>query len=495
MFRRWLYLTAGFVLMVGMAGCSTEKVPRNPSLTLPQSFSRSGEVDAPDRWWTAFEDDRLDRLVRSSLKGNKDLHAAWDRLAQAVAVARRADADLYPQVDASVSAARDVTESAGGGGTIVGGSIVGGGGGGRSYSNEYTLNLNASYEVDVWGRVRAAVEAADQRVRASEQDLHAAAMSLSAQVANTWYRLVEERARLDLIREQTRTNEQSLELVRARFERGAVPASDLLQQRNLLEATRTRRHRVRAQIETLKHQLAVLQGRVPGQVGVPDRASLPDLPPRPETGVPAEWIRRRPDVQSAFHRIKSTDRELASALADRFPRLTIRPRFRSDAATPANLLETWSARLIASLARELFDGGRREAEIDRLRAARRERIHAYADVILTGVREVEDALTNEAQQEKRVRGLRDQLDRSRRTVDRLMDRYRSGAVEYLRVLDEIRNRQQLQRDLLTARAQLVRFRIDLYEALGGSWSLPVPEDVPESVAERTSNESSDRTTE
>ncbi len=453
---------------------------REPEVDLPDAFSSSGSKAVPDRWWTAFDDRKLNRLVKASLSDNLTLKTAWDRLAQSMAIATQEDADLYPRVDGSFQYARDVTESgSGGGGTIVGGSLVGGGTGGRRYSDEYSLNLNASYEVDVWGRVRAASEAAEQQLLASREDVQATALSVSAQVTDVWYQLVEQRAQLRLINDQIDTNEDYLDLVRSRFQQGAVSSSDVLQQQNLVTSTRTEKRRVKAEIARLRHRLAVLQGTVPEQASLPSKTTLPDLAPRPKTGIPSTWIRKRPDIRRAFHRVKSADRELASAIASRFPRINITPQFRADAAIPSNLLETWSARLATGVSYPLFNAGELKAGEELARAEKYEWIHRYTNTVLTGIREVEDALSSEVQQRKRVEDLRAQIDRSGRTVDLLMEQYRNGATDYLRVLDEIRNRQQLQRDLLAARGQLVRSRVDLYEALGGSWELPLPDNVPE----------------
>jgi NodT family efflux transporter outer membrane factor (OMF) lipoprotein len=481
------HVTPGVLLLTVLSllvSCSTEQVTRKPTVDLPDAFSASGNEQTPDRWWKAFEDRKLNRLVQTSLSDNMDVKTAWDRLAQSMAVAKQEGADLYPRVDGSFQYARDVTESgSGGGGTIVGGSLVGGGTGGRRYSDEYSLNLNASYEVDVWGRVRAASEAAEQDLLASREDVYATALSVSAQVTDVWYRLVEQRAQLDLINDQIETNENYLDLVQTRFQRGAVSSSDILQQQNLVTATQTEKRRVKAEIARLRHQLAVLQGSVPEQVSIPSRSSLPELAPRPETGIPSQWIRKRPDIRRAYRQVKSADRELASAIASRFPRINITPQFRADAAIPSNLLETWSARLATGVSYPLFNAGELKAGQELAKAEKFEQIHQYTSTVLTGIREVEDALSSEVQQKKRVEDLRAQIERSGRTVDLLLEQYRNGTTHYLRVLDEIRNRQQLQRDLLAARGQLVRTRIALYEALGGSWDLPLPDNVPEPLQE------------
>lgn len=453
------------VVLLLSISCAGQPREISTPVQLPEGFSETGSEAVPDRWWAALDDPRLAGLIERALDGNFSLKAAWDRLDQARAVARRQGAALWPQLDGTASASRSVRE------TELPGEDE------RTYGDEFSLGLTASYEVDVWGRVRATRDAARLSADATEQDLRSAALSLSAQVANVWYRLVEQQAQLDLLDRQIQTNESYLSLVELRFRKGEVSALDVLQQRKLVESTRTEKSRVQAQVETLRHQLAVLTGAVPKNVDLPDKAELPELPRLPETGVPGRWVKQRPDIRSAHLRVQSRDRELAAAIADQFPRFSISGRFQSTAAEPSQLLEDWLASLAAGMTAPLVDGDRRNAEVDRARAAASESLHDYAQTVLTGVQEVEDALTNERQQRKAVDGVRRQLALSNRTVNQLWQRYRNGTVNFLRVLDELRTQQQLQRSVLSAEGQLVRDRVDLYRALGGAWQMERPEDI------------------
>jgi outer membrane protein TolC len=251
--------------------------------------------------------------------------------------------------------------------------------------------------------------------------------------------------------------------VRLRFQKGAVSATDVLQQRKLVDSTRTEKARARRELETLRHQLAVLIGKVPGQVDLPDSTQLPELAGLPDTGMPSSLVRRRPDIRSAYLRVRSND-----------PRFTITGNFRTTAVEPSALLDEWLASLAGNMTAPLLDGGRREAEVDRARAAASESLHNYGQTVLTAVREVEDALSSERQQRRALEGVRRQLRLSDRTVDQLMRKYRNGTVDFLRVLDELRRHQQLQRSVLSARFRLVQDRIDLYRALGGTWNLERP---------------------
>lgn len=289
------------VCLAGVVSCQRVTALPDPPVRVPEAFSASGKVKAPDRWWTAFGDERLNELVDEVLDSNLDLLTAWDRLRQAEAITKAAGAALWPTLDATASAARTRSrvEPAG-----------------TNTTNDFSLGLPASYEVDLWGRVRGVRDAARLAAQASREDVTTTAIVLSAQVATAWFRLLESVGQLRLLDEQLRTNQEYLELVTARFERGQVSAVDVLQQRQLVEATRAEKHLVDSQREVLAHQLAVLSGRPPSGAALPADAALAKLPPLPEAGVPAELLTRRPDVRAAQLRLGSASRDVAAAVAE-----------------------------------------------------------------------------------------------------------------------------------------------------------------------------------
>ena len=171
-FRPALLLTAA----MAANGCTPDVADPSVPVALPEAFSADGDANQADRWWTGLGDEALDGLVAEALRGNLDLRRTWDRLAQARAVARQRMAPLLPSLDGTAGGSRMLT------------SIEGRP---RTYQNEVRLGLAAEYELDLWGRVRSAYEASELDVQAAEQDLRAAAMTLSAEVAGSWYRVVE----------------------------------------------------------------------------------------------------------------------------------------------------------------------------------------------------------------------------------------------------------------------------------------------------------------
>jgi NodT family efflux transporter outer membrane factor (OMF) lipoprotein len=444
------------LLVALMTSCAVQPTEVVSPVQLPSAFSQPGAAPAPDNWWIALEDDRLAELIERALDGNFTLRSAWDRLDQARAIARQREAALVPSLDGTGSASRTVTDTDQTG---------------RSYTDAFSLGLSASYEVDLWGRVRATRDAAETDALATEENLRAAAISLSAQVATAWYQLVEQRGQLALVDEQIGTLEDYLELVVLQFRRGQASGTDVLQQRQLAEAKRSEKILTEAQVEVLQNQIAVLLGAAPGSVDLADTAALPDLPPLPDTGLPAEWVRNRPDIRSAYLQVQAADLRVAAAIADRFPRISLSGRADTSATEPSDLFSDWLATLAGNLAAPLFDGGSRKAEVDRTEAARSQALNVYTQTMLTGLAEVEDALALERQQKLYLSSVSAQLTLSKQSLDDIKQQYSKGALDYLRFLTAQLSHQNLQRNYLSARRELVLDRIDLYRALGGGWEL------------------------
>ena len=451
---------AMLLALAAVAGCTHPTVEVAPPLATPTAFSATGAAPAPDDWWTAFEDEQLNALVAQAMRENFSLRIAWDRLDQARAVAARSKAPLWPSLDGSAGAAR----------TTVRTPMA------RTSTSNLSLGLQASYEVDLWGRIRSTRDADLLDVQAGEDDLHAAAITLAAQVARTWYALAEQRGQLKLLDQQLKTNQDYLEIITLKFRRGQKPATDVLQQRQLVETTRGDRALVESTAAVLANLLAVLVGRPPESFSPAHLATLPEMPPLPRTGVPAEWLRRRPDVRSAERRVQAADQRVAAAIADQFPRLGISFGAETSAEAVRNLFDNWLASIAANLAAPLIDGGRRRAEVERTKAVVSERINAYGQVVLASLAEVEDAIAQETRQAQYVKSLRLQLDLADQATKQTLDNYTKGTKDFTftRYLTTLLAYQRLQRTHLGARRQLVGFRIDLYRSLAGGWDITRP---------------------
>ena len=469
--KQWIWAAPAFCAL-GWLSCATPQAPITSPVTLPEAFSTSGSSDLPAEWWSVFEDAQLSALVGEALEANFSLREAWDRLDQAYATAAKSGADLWPSLDASAGFSRSVRKETGFG---------------RTYTTSYSLGLAADYEVDLWGKVRSARDASLYDALATREDLHAAAMTLSAQIAYAWYQLVEQHGQIRLLDRQIQTYQEYLDVITLKFRRGQVSATDVLQQRQLIESTKGGRTQVESKIRVLEHQLAVLLGRTAGRLDLEIPEVLLDPPALPKTGVPAEWVRRRPDLGAAELRVAAVDRRVAVAIGEQFPRLNLSLSAGTDAEHLRDLFDNWLASLAANLVAPLVDGGRRRAEVWRTQAAAAAELNRYGQVLLTAIQEVEDALAQEAKQEEYIVSLERQLVLSGQATEQTRENYTKGATEFIRFLTAQLSHQNLQRSYLQARRERMELRIDLYRALGGSWPLSRPGSgaEPESAEEQS----------
>ena len=453
-FHHCLWLT--FVLLV-FAGCTTVPLRDPDAVPLPADFSGSGADNLPEHWWESFGDAVLDRLIEQALAKNFSLQSVWARLDQAAAVERIASAELYPSLDVDGSAGRSWSHNSRG-----------------TTTNVYSIGAMAGYEVDLWGRIDSNSKAATLDRQATEAELTAAAISLSAEVASTWYQLVEQYGQQVLVSSQLETNTRVLELITLRFRRGKVGATDVLQQRQLAESNRGELANIKSLIGVLEHQLAILLGATPDSRVSEPQAELISLPPLPVTGIPAELVQRRPDLRQQFYSLQAADQRTAAAVADRFPRINLLGSTDSLASDVDDLFNNWLSNLTANLVAPVIDGGRRRAEVDRSRAVTEQSLSDYRQQLIDALGEVEDALLREQQQRAFIDSLDKQLVLSEQVIGRVRDSYLFGAVDYLRVLDVLITNQNLERSRLTAQRDLIDNRIALCRALAGGWTLERP---------------------
>ncbi|WP_179105714.1 efflux transporter outer membrane subunit [Vreelandella utahensis] len=445
--RLMVLLLAGLI-----AGCASqpEQEPE-PPVTVPETFSTSGDEPAPERWWRSFKDDSLNQLVEDGLNANLDVLSAWQRLREARAAVDQQSADLYPDLNATADG--EVSNSDG-----------------SDAEESLRLGLSSEYEVDLWGRINSQVEAEQFRTRATRADYQTAALSLSAEVTRTWYQLRAQRAQLDLAESQIETNRNVMKLLETQFGSGQAGSADVLRQRQLLESTEEQRLGTESELRVLENQLAVLLGRAPRNTELPDGRGLPsELPPLPDTGVPAELVQRRPDVRQAYNQLQAADADLAAAISNQFPRLTLSASASTQENSVQDLFDNWATTLAANLVAPLIDAGQRDAQVSQARAVRRQRLYDYGQTVLTAFQEVEDALVRERKQRQAIERIERQRELAEATYEQLRQQYFNGQVGYIDVLTALTDRQDLERSLISARRQLLEYRIALYRALAGGF--------------------------
>ena len=420
---------------------------------MPQTFSLYDE-EAPDplnRWWETFESPELNAFVEEALTNSPSIQQAWARLAQAEAIAVQVGAARVPSVgyDGTASATRTGATD----GTL----------------ENYSLGLNASYEVDLWGRVKSQTEAAALDRDASREQLNTAMITLTSQVGLRWIAILSQRLQLEVIHNQLKANETSMELIELRFRKSLSSALDVYQQRQTVAGTASVIPLAELREELLRNELAVLLGRADLQSLSITNGALPSIGALPAIGIPADVLANRPDVRQAGLQLQSADWSVSAARADRLPaiRLTASAGYASSDA--ADLFDDWIANLAGSLTGPIFDGGRRKAEVERTRAVVEERLGAYRATVINAVKEVEDALISEQKQRDYIDALDQRLEAARLSYGESINRYRNGLIEYTTVLIQLNTLQALERDRVAAQYDLLQYRINLYRALGGTW--------------------------
>ncbi|WP_035601292.1 efflux transporter outer membrane subunit [Haloferula sp. BvORR071] len=445
-----------------VAPSCTPTAPKAPSVTLPVSWRNAAgfPTASPDRdlsrWWGQFGDPQLTRLIGEALAGNKDLASAVSRVREAQARRDAQKASLYPTLDYSGARSTnarfdDWTRTSSG--------------------TAYSAGLSASWEPDFFGRNRQSIAAATANAEAAKEDLHSAQASLASEVALAYLDLRAAEGRLQVVKESVKTREETTQIASWRAQAGQIDALELRQAESSLESARTQLATLNQNIEQTRNRLSLLCGRVPGDVST-GAGSVPVPGRRLGVGIPADTIRQRPDVRAAGYAWVASIANTHAAELERLPSLRLSGNLGVDTLHSSKLFnpESAAAGLIAGISGPIFDGGRIRANITAQSAAEEQSLLAYERSILTALSEVEDALIACRQTELRLSTLEKAADAGREASKLATQRYRTGVIDFLTVLDAQRNTLAQEEALINARADRAAAHVQLYKALGGGWS-------------------------
>lgn len=447
-----------FVIFFG-SGCGSLMRDFKSPVELPSDFSATGDGAVSKQWWLSFGDPNLESLIAEGLGNNFSIRSAWDRLRQSEQLAVKSGVALLPGVNYS------------GGATRTGQKIANA----TNYTANYSLGVTLSYEIDFWGGIRSARQAALLDAEAASENVRTAAITLSANIAKTWYQLVEAKEKAAVLNKQLAVNEKVLSVITTQFQKGKVGASDVYRQQQLIESTKGQIIQTSEAMVSIQYQLSVLLGRVPGTYWAEKQVDLIHIYDLPVTGVPSDVIGRRPDVMSAYKAVQAADMRVASAVADQYPTLSISATASTSASRVNDLFDDWLANLAGNAVGPLFDAGFRQAEVRRTKAAVSGAINDYGQVVLEAYKQVEDALNQESHQRRLVENLQKQLDLSKQVYSRTEQNYMKAKLDYLRVLDSLVSQQNLEISELSARRVLIDRRIDLYKSIAGGFEMDRPE--------------------
>jgi NodT family efflux transporter outer membrane factor (OMF) lipoprotein len=454
-------MASALFVVLSLSACTTP-LPSTPvSMDVPASFKESGlwkttRADAaavPDDWWTLFNDTTLNDLQKQVLVGNENLKASAALVEIARAALGSARAPASPGLGVSASSTSSVLP------------------GGTSATTNNSVAANASWELDLWGRVAGNVSSAEARLQASAADLAAARWSVHALVTQTYFSLRSAEAQALLLERSVAAYQRSLELTQNRYAGGIASAADVAQATTQLRSTQAQLIEAQSSRAQLEHALATLLGQPAASFSVPRTAALPPAPQVP-VQLPSELMQRRPDIAAASSRVTAANAQIGVAQSAFFPAVTLSA---SAGFKGTDLLELISApnlfwSLGPALAATILDGGARKATEASATATATQATATYRQTVLTALQEVEDNLVAAASLQEQAALQTDALNAAERNLDITNNQYKAGTVSYLNVVTAQATTLSSERTLLDVRNRRLAAIAVLLKNLGGRWT-------------------------
>jgi NodT family efflux transporter outer membrane factor (OMF) lipoprotein len=466
-------LIVGLLAGLGMlTGCAVGPRYSRPSAPVPVAFKEappSGWKEAQPadqvlrgKWWEIFQDSQLNALEERINVSNQTLKAAQAQFAQARALVRYNRANYYPTVAAGLSATenrvsqnrpiRSLTS--------------------KTTYPDYVLPIDASYEADVWGRVRRTVEAARESAQASAADVESVSLTLHAELATDYFQMRSFDAERQILNSNVAAFEKALQLTRNRHQGGVASAVDVAQAEAQLDATRAQAVDLGIQRAQFEHAIAVLVGEPPAQLTLVN-APLSTPPPAVPVGLPSDLLERRPDIAAAERRMASSNAQIGVARAAYFPVIGLSANGGFESTAITTLLQGPSGFVTAGISATAtaFDVGRRRAIDEQARAGYDQAVANYRQTVLTAFQDVEDNLVALRILEDEQRTQDAAVAAANQSLELSTNRYRGGVVSYLEVITAQTTALADQRASIDILRRRMAATVLLIKALGGGWNV------------------------
>ncbi len=410
-------------------------------------------------WWTTLNDPELSRLIKGAVTGNLDLKLARARIREARARRGIARADLFPALDASGSATWSRTGMDTGTGRT---------------ADLYAAGFDAGWELDLFGGVRRSVEAAEADLQASREDLRDVLVSLLSEVALNYIEVRTFQTRLAVAEANLEAQSETHRLAQWRFKAGLSDELAVQQARYNLENTRSQLPTLRTGLEEAMNRVAVLLGEQPGKVHdeLKKSGAIPLTPLSLAIGLPADTLRRRPDVRRAERELAAQTARIGVATADLYPRFTLSGSIGLEALSQKNLSSsgTWTLSGGPGLTWTIFNAGAIRRNIEVQSALQEQYLIAYEAAVLSGLEEVENALVAYAEEQERREALREATEAAQESVLLAEHKYQAGLTDFSDVLDAERSLLSFQDQLAQSKGTVTSNLVRLYKAVGGGWT-------------------------
>ncbi len=464
LFALSLFTLSGCANLMTTHEPTTPPLPDSYLLTNPNADLTDALFDS-SKWWEAFKSEELNAIEEKALAslysenkraGNFDLQIAFTRLDQSAATLWQTRTQFLPNISYRGSAGNSTSEKQ----SIEDGPIV------RSESESYSGTLSLSYELDLWGKIAAQNQASGYRYQASYEDVLTSVLSISSSIANNYIDLLSTRSSLDILHKQVELNETLVDLQKNRYANGQSTSLDVLQQQEQFIRSKSEEPILIERERALLASLALLTGELPTSTLEVNATSLPDMPPLPPTGIPADLIENRPDIRAAKYRLMAADKDLAIAQLAYLPDFNLSVSHALSSAAFSLLLNNWTTQLLASVSGIIFDAGANIAEANQKDAAAQELAITYVKTVANALDEVNTALMAEQAQKLYLDNLYEQLKFEKAAEEEAQLSYLNGVDTFLRYITQLQSLQTLERSIVTEEAELLKLRVNLYKSLG-----------------------------
>jgi outer membrane protein, multidrug efflux system len=479
-------VVAGLLGLV-LTGCTVGPDFVPPTANVPASWTENAVMSQPGQqnvfeqspvavaaWWTSFKDPTLTSLIERAAASNLDLRQAVLRIAEARAQREITAAGQWPTLDANGSYTRQrVSDKTALTSLLAGHGTSAAPPGLENPFNQYQLGFDASWEIDLFGRIRRSVEAADADAAVSVEDSRDVLVTLTGDVARAYIDLRRAQLRRSILEENLRTQRDAFELARDRRNAGTGNDLDVANAAAEVASTEAQLPTVSSEITLDINQLSFLLGLAPAalRAELVAAAPVPPVPPDVPVGLPADLLRRRPDIRAAEAELHAATARIGVAVADLFPRLTLNADFGLQAGRAGDL-GNWASRFFSigpSLDIPIFSAGRRQATVRLQETKAKEAAVAYARTVLAAIHEVENALAAYGPEQSRRVSLQETVAQDREALALARARYTSGVTTFLDVLNAERNLEQAELSLADSTTAVSTDLVAVYKALGGGW--------------------------
>ncbi|STQ91050.1 efflux transporter outer membrane subunit [Iodobacter fluviatilis] len=443
-----------------LSACALTPPVADTQTELPSAWRSDfvSDVSIGRNWWAQFDDPVLDQLISAAEAHNQNLVIAAARIDEARAALGISSAEQLPRLDLGGKAGRGQSTQIG------------------SPSDSYSLGATASWELDLWGRIKNTNDAAKADLLASEYNRDAVALALYANVAQSYFNLRALDQQLAIAQDTLKTRQESFQLRKRRFEGGVTSELDMRQAEVELAAAQASVPGIEQSIAKVSSSLSILIGQNPREMiesGIARGKELKQiiLPVNVPLGLPSELLVRRPDIQASEQSLKAAGARIAAARAAYYPTISLTGLLGTESASIGDLFsgpaKTWS--FLGNLAAPLFDNGRTAANVDGATARQKQAVANYRLSIQQAFAETQSALIARSSSAKVVAAQQLQLDSLSRQLKLATLRYDNGFSGYLEVLDAQRSLFQAQLNLAAAQRDQLNATVDLYKAMGGGW--------------------------